>query len=358
MPVSNRLSSKSHLTRVETNGNGSSKTEGYVFHSYGPERYVHHVVASVVTLRRHDRHRRIALYCPESHATALREKGIEGLFDVIEELPAENHSVVGFKHNLHRFMPFDRSLFVDADTVWCRDPDSLWKQLSAFDFTATGIERSDFFFGGPKGLGVAMDYVFDRRRKTMRRFGLTHLPRVQAGMIYAQDREVTERACSLAREYFDGRDKTHFRSRLEEGRNEESCEWSLAMAMSGLELPIFPWLQGFNSPQLDYITGLTEHDVDFNEVKCRYYSDRFVYNLRGVPNEGLRRILIGFFSRLPGRGDYFNVRPYVLHFGWLNHKQPFIDFSERNWRQIKGLRVPAVEELLLAANGNGTNGKH
>lgn len=346
--------------RIETNGNGSTRTDGYVFHSYGPERYVHHVVASVVTLRRYDRTRKVALYCPQDHATALREKGIDGLFDVIEELPEENHSVVGFKHNLEKFMPFDRCLFVDADTVWCRNPDSLWKQLSSFEFTATGMERSDFFFGGPKGIAVAIDFVLDRRRKTMKRFGLTHLPRVQAGMVYAQDRSTAERVCSLAKDYFNRRTETHFRSRLDEGRNEESCEWSLAMAMSGLELPIFPWLQGYNSPQLDFITGLTDHDVDFNDVQCRYYSDRFVYSLRGLPNESLRNALIAFLSRMPGRGDYLNVRPYVLHFGWLNHKKPFLDFSERNWRQMKGAPSPAAvtEEYALAVNGNGTNGTH
>ncbi len=358
MPFTNRLSAKSHLTRIETNGNGSSRTEGYVFHSYGPERYVHHVVASVVTLRRHDRTRRVALYCPPAHAKAIRDKGIDGLFDVIEDLPEEHHSVIGFKHNLHRFMPFDRCLFVDADTVWCRNTDTLWKQLSAFGFTATGMERSDFFFGGPKGIAVAVDYLFDRRRKTMKRFGLTHLPRVQAGVVYAQDRELAESVCSLATDYFNRRRETHFRSRLDEGRNEESCEWSLAMAMSGLELPIFPWLQGYSSPQLDFITGLTDHDVDFNEVQCKYYSDRFVYSLRGVPNEGLRKALIAFISRLPGKGDYFNVRPYILHFGWLNHKKPFLNFSERNWRQIKGAPAQVVEELAMAASGNGTNGQH
>ncbi|MDZ7682577.1 MAG: hypothetical protein U5J63_12920 [Fodinibius sp.] len=37
------------------------------------------------------------------------------------------------------------------------------------------------------------------------------------------------------------------------GRSEESCEWSMAMAMSKLDLPVYPWLQGHTSPQLDYI---------------------------------------------------------------------------------------------------------
>ncbi|MEX0747736.1 MAG: hypothetical protein WD275_07030, partial [Rhodothermales bacterium] len=148
-------------------------TEGYVLHSYGPERFVRHAVASVVTLRRHDRERPVTLYCPPSHRQALEESGLDSLFETIETLPEEHCSIVGFKHHLHRFMPYDRCLFVDADIVWCRDPEPLWQQLRAYSFTATGLERADFFFGGPKGWGVLIDIVMNRRRRTMERFGLT-----------------------------------------------------------------------------------------------------------------------------------------------------------------------------------------
>ena len=81
------------------------------------------VVASVTTLRRWDRDRPIALYAPAKHIDTLRQTGLLSLFAVVDVLPEENQSVVGFKHNLHKFMPFDRNLFVDCDVVWCRDPD-------------------------------------------------------------------------------------------------------------------------------------------------------------------------------------------------------------------------------------------
>jgi hypothetical protein len=129
----------------------------------------------------------VALYCPASHRAVLEAHGLDALFQHIQLLPEAHCSIVGFKHHLHRFMPFDRCLFLDADMVWCRNPDPLWQQLSAYGFTATGMERADFFFGGPKGFGVLLDYLLDRRRRTMQHFGLSHLPRVQAGMIYCQD---------------------------------------------------------------------------------------------------------------------------------------------------------------------------
>jgi len=62
-------------------------TEGYVLHSYGPERYVRHAVASVTTLRRHDTHRPVALYCPPAHRAALEREGLDDRFAVIGDLP-------------------------------------------------------------------------------------------------------------------------------------------------------------------------------------------------------------------------------------------------------------------------------
>ena len=311
-----------------------SVVEGYVYHTYGPDRYVRDAVASVLTLRRHDTKRPVALYCPPSHQKTLQEYGLDSYFQFIDDLPEENQSIIGFKHKLHKFSPFDRCLFVDSDMIWCRPLDPLWTQLSAFPFTATGLERSDFFFGGPKGIGVALDYVLDRRRRTMKRFDLTYLPRIQAGMIYSQDRELSQEICDMASYFLSRRTDTHFRSRLNEGRSEETCEWSLAMAMSSLKLHVFPWFQGHNSPQLDFIEGLTEYDTDFENVSCKYYSNSFVYMLRGLTNHTLKQSLIKFFSALPGKGDHMSVTPYVLHFGWLHHKQPFRDFSARTWNKL------------------------
>ena len=313
--------------------------EGYVLHSYGPDRYVKHAVASVHTLRRHDTERPVALFCPEHHRSLLERRGLETLFDVLGDLPPKHQSIVGFKHHLHRFKAFDRSLFVDADMVWCRSPNPLWQQFAAFPFTATGLQNADHFFGGPKGIGVVVDVLLGRRPRTLRRLGLTRLPRVQAGMIYAQDESRTREVGQVAASYLDRADGTHFRSRLNEGRSEETCEWSLALAMSDLDLHVFPWLQGRNSPQLDYIDTLTDHDPDFREVSHRLYTNSFVYSLRGLPNARVRDALLGVAKCLPGMGEYMELTPYVLHFGWLHQKEPFRDFAERTWSRLSAERA-------------------
>jgi hypothetical protein len=312
----------------------STTREGYVFHSYGPARYVKHAVASVDTLRRYDADRPVALFCPESHRALLERKGLDARFQVINELPPKHQSIVGFKHHLDQFKPFARSLFVDADMIWCRDPDPLWHQFAAFPFTATGLQNADHFFGGPKGLGVLVDMILRRRRRTLRRFGVTHLPRVQAGMIYAQDEEATREVVERAADFLAQSDDTHFRSRLNEGRSEETCEWSLAMAMSELDLHVFPWLQGRNSPQLDYIDALVDHDRDFRDVTYRFYTSPFVYSLRGIPNASLRDFLLGLAEQMPRMGEYVDFTPYVVHFGWLHQKAPFEDFAERTWTRL------------------------
>lgn len=300
--------------------------------SYGHPKYLKHTIASVVTLRRYDAERPVAIACTDKQKKILEDKGLTHLFDIIHPLPEEHASIVGFKHNIHHYLFFERNLFLDSDIVWCKDPDSLWKSLEPFPFTITGTLVSDNFFGASKNVGVLKDVLLSRRKKTLKRFGLTYLSRVQTGMMYARDYETTKKVCKLAGEMLDKKELTHFRSRkMEKGRTEESCEWSLAMAMSKLNMPVFPWLQGHTSPQLDYISMLTDHDEDFEYVKCKYYSHEFVYSLRGLKSDTLKKILIGICSIIPGNGDYMMVTPYCLHFGWYHEKQPFFEFAEHTW---------------------------
>ena len=313
--------------------------EGYVLHSYGDEAFLQHAVASVVTLRRYDSTRSVALYCPSGHRRVLEQHGLDRLFDVVTNLGREHRSIVGFKHHLHEFMPFKRCLFVDSDMIWCRSPDPLWMQLRPYPFTATGLEYADIYFGASKNIGVLADLILDRRRRTLRDFGLTYLPRVQAGMIYASDKELTRTVSGTASAFLARRIETHFRTRLSQGRSEESCEWSLAMAMSRLGLPVFPWYQGHNSPQLEYIPRMTKHTPDFDYAACRYYSDRFIYSLRGLKNVWLRDALIYLTSLVLRRRDWLYVTPFALHFSWLHAKAPFRTFAAKTWEQLLSTEV-------------------
>ncbi len=316
--------------------------EGYVYATYGHPKYLKHAVASVITLRRYDDERPVALVCEPKHKKILEDYGLDSLFDIIHELPSECASIVGFKHNIHEYLFFEKTMFLDSDIVWCKDPDPLWTSFEPYGFTITGNQVSDNFFGGPKHLGIIVDILFRRRQRTLKHFGLTYLSRVQTGMIYAEDFSTAKKVCELASKMLDRKSETHFRSRtLEQGRSEESCEWSMAMAMSKLNLPVFPWLQGHMSPQLDYIQSYTSHDPDFEYVVCTYYCDRLVYSLRGLKYKWLRKLLTGLLSLIPGKGDYLKTTPYCLHFGWYHQKQPFFEFAERTWNSLKSKDLSA-----------------
>lgn len=316
-------------------GSKNRDKEGYIYVSYGHPKYLKHVVASVTTLRRYDTERPVALACTEKHKSLIKRYDLEHLFDHLIDLPDEHASIVGFKHNFFHYLFFDKNLFLDSDIVWCKDPDSLWKSFDAYEFTITGNLVSDNFFGAPKSIGVVKDVLLLRRRRTLKRFGLTYLSRAQTGLMYSKNYTLTKKVCEEAKDLLDQKSETHFQSRKKEkGRNEESCEWSLAMAMSKLDVPIFAWFQGQRSPQLDYIQFLTEHDEDFEYVKCKYYCNDFVYSFRGLKTDWLKNLLIKIFSIIPGKGDHMMVTPYCLHFGWYHEKQPFFDFSERAWEKV------------------------
>ena len=284
-----------------------------------------------MTIRRYDADRPIAIYTDEEQQKLLVDLGLSSLFAEVRIVPAAHRSIVGFKHHLQEFHPFERNLFVDSDMIWCRNPDPLWKNLSGYSFTATGVETADFFFGGPKNARVVTDYLTNRRKKTLRHFGVTYLPRVQAGMIYSSDLETCQMVCQEAREMLDRRKETHFRSRLIEGRSEESCEWSMALAMARLNLPIYPWRQAQNTPQLDYISDFVDHDPDFHHVSCTYFNDPKVSRLREFPHPLPRDFGIWLSQRIPGRGDHMQITPFTLHFGWLQYKETFWQFADRIW---------------------------
>lgn len=318
-------------------------SEGYIYAVYGDIKYLKHAIASAHTLRRYDKLRPIALVCEPKHETYLEEHGLKELFTDYVRIDDSHKSIVGFKHNLHLYKKYDKSIFLDSDIVWCKNPNQLWQELSSYKFTITGNLKADSFFGARKNSAVLIDIILKKRLKTLKHFELTYLPRVQSGFIYASDTLLTKAICSQASEYLSRISETHFVSRLnEKGRNEESCEWSLAMAMSKLGIAVYPWLQGLSSIQLDYIKELTSHDIDFNKVVCKFYSDPFLYSFRGIKTKWLMKLLISFWSSIPGKGDYYSVTPYCLHFGWFHEKQPFQAFSDRCFEELSKNRAKQV----------------
>src|SRR5699024_10807038 len=137
-------------------------------------------------LRRHDNERPVALVCVKKHKELLEEYHLAGLFDIIHVLDSERASIVGFKHNIHEYMIFQKNIYLDSDIIWCKNPDDLWRSFEPYEFTVTGTQVSDHFFGGAKNVGIIKDVILQKRRRTLDHFGLTYLSRVQTGLMYAR----------------------------------------------------------------------------------------------------------------------------------------------------------------------------
>lgn len=320
---------------MDTSTKLSKQKEGYVFCSYGQQKYLKDALVSIRTLRRFDRKRPVTLCCSRGHADQLAEWDLLHMVDHIEVLPDEHQSIVGFKHNLHEYMFYDCNMYLDSDMIWCKDPDPLWYSLKPYEYTITGHESADVFYGASKSVRISSDILLGRRQRTLRRFGLTHLYRVQTGVMYAADKTVTAEVNRLATEYLSRKDETHFVSRSSEaGRRLESCEWSLGMAMSAMKLFVYPWFNGYESVQLDYIHDMVKHDEEFRDVKVKYYCNPFIYDLRGLKIKSLRTLLQGILSVLPRSRDHMWVTPYILHFGWKHQKEYFNRFAEVEWNKL------------------------
>lgn len=311
------------------------KVEGYVYSAFGKLDYLKYVFASLVTIRRYDTTRGIALFCSEEQKDFIEENNLTSYFDHIGILEKQYQSITGFKHNLHLFCPFEKNLFLDSDIVWLKNPDQLWQQFNGYGYAVTGTEIADSFFGGPKSAKVISDFVLQRRKRTLKHFNLTQLSRVQSGLIFIKDKYLAEKINEKAKYYLEQKSHTHFQSRkLEKGRVDESCEWSLAMSLSYHNLPIFPWQWGEQSPQLDFIEAYTVFNEDFTKVSCKFFFDQFVYSLRGLKTRLIHGFMMFVMWFIPGSLDYAWVTPYSLHFGWLHQKEPFIRFANKTWEEI------------------------
>lgn len=319
-----------------TNRHQSNKEpEGYVYSSYGDESYLKYAVISARTIRRYDRKRPIALVCSEEHRDMLDSRGLKHPFDTLIILRPEHRSITGFKHHLHEYMPFGRNLYLDSDMIWCRNPDPVWTALKPYPYTITGLSSADVFFGSRKNFGIMIDILLGRRQRTLRRFGLSYLARVQTGIMYAADYETTRDVNEQARAFHKRKSETHFISRKNErGRVMESCEWSLGMAMSHKNLFVYPWFNAQESIQLDYIDHQTHSNEDFTRVSCKYYCNPFIHSLRGIRNRIGRLFVYYLLYPLPRSQDHMWVTPYVLHFGWQHQKSYFDAFVEREWKKL------------------------
>ena len=82
------------------------------------------------------------------------------------------------------------------------------------------------------------------------------------------------------------------------------------MAMSSLNLPVFPWLQAANSPQLDYVDDLTDHDADFEDEEPSEPGE-VVHAAKARQASGMRRRVMSYQMSMRPQSSRSSLSPML-----------------------------------------------
>ncbi len=180
-----------------------------------------------------------------------RENRYTELFDDVILMKDPLRSYVD-KVRLPEFVPYDETIFIDADSLIYRDPDFFWK----------------VFEGGPAFSAFGSNYGTDERHAWFRiedtgefRDRVQYIPDFIGGVYYLRRSEELDRFGETARyirdHYYD------YRFRQFENPSDEAI-YSLAMAVHGFRTA------GDRSPDVCFIPHTETVDLDFLTGKVEY----------------------------------------------------------------------------------------
>lgn len=111
-----------HVSQEKSNASSSTNSIGFVYIFHG-ERYYKEALLSLKSLRK---------YHPNAHVSAFCDIDVDDIsFDsVIKITPTSIRSKVNYIH----LSPYERTLFLDTDTIFMRNVDDIFEMLSRFDF--------------------------------------------------------------------------------------------------------------------------------------------------------------------------------------------------------------------------------
>ncbi|MDR0410763.1 MAG: hypothetical protein LBH75_02160 [Treponema sp.] len=129
-------------------------------------------------------------------------EALESVFDVTIPYDPSLGSPFAAKTRLNRYTPFEKTLFMDADSLVVHSLDSYWQSLDKRCFAYTG----DLITSGVWYVDV---------EKTMTRFGLAWLPKFNSGMFLFDKSEAADRVFDTAFALMqDGLDVDFFRAEM------------------------------------------------------------------------------------------------------------------------------------------------
>jgi len=200
---------------------------------------------------------------PIAIVTDTTDPEIEKLFDIVilENEPIESGYL--YKLKLHKYTPFEETIFLDADQFIIDKLDPFWQLFNDVDFGVIGINSKSI--KGAKN--------FFSLEKVIEKFGIDEVPKFQGGIYYFKNNESAVKVFTDAIIFSDDYDFFEMprfvnAENLVGSKGDEPLI-SLAMAVNKHEAILDPWKRtGYN---LNKTKGL---DLNILKRKCTYLKSK------------------------------------------------------------------------------------
>jgi hypothetical protein len=195
----------------------STKSHGVLTLAFGRPRYIEMAKSLGRSLALH------APDLPRAVVTDATDTELDRLFTHTIRYRSEFGSNVRQKVHLDKYSPFDRTLFIDSDSLAVRGLDSFW---SAFTDVPFGACSCRVLRAGEKDEYLDVDLM-------LRLFGLTGLPKFNGGIYYFDNSPAAAALFATARDLMSRGEELGFSDFRGDGPADEAL-YSVAMAIHGL----------------------------------------------------------------------------------------------------------------------------
>ncbi len=271
-------------------------SEGFLTIAYGAKEYIRMARALALSYQRFNPSRPIAVVTDERNIKNLRD-----FFDIVIPLKSEYGNGVVQKLHMDLYSPFEKTVFIDSDCLFYKDPQLVWNSYNQGDFSMRGWR----YLTGYSEYEQKDPYLFlDNVGATLRKRGLSRFPHFNSGVMgFAKNSKVFE----LSREIYRDAGGLGFTKFKNAPLADEPV---FALAMEQLSVELMPW---DNVNGQETAIGMDDcYGINIIEGKSKFIKN-------GV-----------------------EVEPAVIHFnsGGINVKSYFRDICRLEARLLK-LPIPA-----------------
>ena len=265
--------------------------EGYIVIATGGEYHSHLAANLALSIRRYDQKRGLAIVIDDAKQFNPYYKILFN--SIIEKGDISSRIGTSLKLDLDHFSPFDRTLYVDSDSLLFRNPDPLWASLNGMSVAPSGYVSSDpekkmfeCHMNGKHSFKTVRELsVFSRTEKIMATDGY---------ILYFENSPMADRFFSLARELYAGDQLSEISYPYKhEGEWTDEPLFSVAASRLGIFSPM-PAYKPFRMPSVGINNAISwSFDLDHSE-----FAVAKVISWTGNVVEKVQ-VISGFFCHFP-----------------------------------------------------------